>query len=81
MENNAQGVKDILLKIQYFAEFVEPILYKLEWTAGLWEESTGTIIIKRDQLYNIENYAGILLHEVAHAKSGASDVKLFIYGE
>ena len=41
---------------------------------GVWQESTGTIIIKRDQLKNIENYVGTLLHEVAHAVSGASDV-------
>ena len=41
---------------------------------GLWEPSTGTIIIKRDQLKNLRNYAGTLLHEIAHVKSGASDV-------
>jgi len=41
---------------------------------GVWEESTGTIIIKRDQLKNLENYCGTLLHEVAHALSGACDV-------
>jgi len=41
---------------------------------GVWEGSTGTIIIKRDQLKSIENYSGTLLHEVAHAVSGASDV-------
>ena len=41
---------------------------------GVWEESTRTIIIKRDQLKNIEKYCGTLLHEVAHAQSGADDV-------
>ncbi len=41
---------------------------------GVWEESTGIIIIKRDQLQNIENYSRTLLHEVAHALSGACDV-------
>lgn len=41
---------------------------------GLWEPSTGTIIIKRDQLKNLRNYAGTLLHEIAHVKSRASDV-------
>ncbi|MFA5364592.1 MAG: ATP-binding protein [Candidatus Bathyarchaeia archaeon] len=41
---------------------------------GVWEESTGTIIIKRTQLKTIEKYSGTLLHEVAHALSGASDV-------
>ncbi|MEE9594840.1 MAG: hypothetical protein V3V92_05510 [Candidatus Hydrothermarchaeales archaeon] len=41
---------------------------------GLWEGSTGMIIIKRDQLESFESYAGTLLHEVAHARSGADDV-------
>jgi len=41
---------------------------------GVWEESTGRVIIKRSQLRSIEGYAGTLLHEVAHAKSGTTDV-------
>ena len=42
--------------------------------SGLWEESTGRIIIKRDQLRSLKNYAGTLLHEITHAKSGALDI-------
>lgn len=42
--------------------------------SGLWEESTGRIIIKRGQLRSLKDYAGTLLHEIVHAKSGASDV-------
>ena len=41
---------------------------------GVWEESTGRIIIKRSELKSIEDYAGTLLHEVAHAISGTTDV-------
>jgi hypothetical protein len=41
---------------------------------GLWEERTGRIIIKRNTLSSIERYAGTLLHEIAHAISGADDV-------
>ena len=41
---------------------------------GLWEEKTGRIIIKRDQLRSVKNYARALLHEIAHVKSGASDI-------
>lgn len=41
---------------------------------GVWEFSTGVIIIKRDQLRNIESYSGTLIHEIAHATSGAADV-------
>ncbi|OGC88171.1 MAG: D-tyrosyl-tRNA deacylase [candidate division Zixibacteria bacterium RBG_16_48_11] len=42
--------------------------------AGLWEESTGRIIIKRSQLCSLRDYAGTLLHEVGHAQSGARDI-------
>ena len=41
---------------------------------GLWEVSTGRIIVKRSQLSSLATFAGTLLHEIAHAKSGLSDV-------
>jgi len=41
---------------------------------GLWEERTRRIVIKRDQLRSVKNYARTLLHEIAHVKSGASDI-------
>lgn len=39
---------------------------------GLWDETN--IIIKRTQLRSLEEYAGTLLHEIAHARSGAPDI-------
>jgi len=42
--------------------------------AGVWEPLFGRIIIKRTQLKSLELYANTLLHEAAHATSGASDV-------
>jgi len=39
---------------------------------GLWDPPN--IIIKRTQLRNLEEYAGTLLHEIAHARSGAPDI-------
>ncbi|HVB39385.1 MAG TPA: hypothetical protein VNE83_00690, partial [Terriglobales bacterium] len=41
---------------------------------GLWEAQTGRIIIKRSQLSSVAAFAGTLLHEIAHARSGCSDV-------
>jgi len=43
-------------------------------SSGLWDGTN--IIIKRDQLKNLKEYAGTLLHETAHALSGASDVSM-----
>lgn len=41
---------------------------------GIWEENSGRVIIKRTQLKNLKAFAGTLLHELAHATSGASDI-------
>lgn len=41
---------------------------------GLWDSSENRILIRRDQLENIEDFAGTLLHECAHASSEADDV-------
>lgn len=41
--------------------------------AGLWEPDEGRVVIKRSQLADLESYAGTLLHEAAHALSGADD--------
>ncbi len=41
---------------------------------GAWHEQTGEIVIRRDQLGSIEVYAGTLLHELTHARTGTFDV-------
>ena len=43
-------------------------------TLGLWIAGENKILIKRKQLKPLEQYAGTLLHECAHAISGADDV-------
>lgn len=48
--------------------------YSLRESEGLWDPVTGFIVIKRDQLRSLEKYAGTLLHELCHAKSGTSDI-------
>lgn len=40
---------------------------------GLWEEKQNRIIIHRPVLGNRAKFLGILLHELAHARSGCSD--------
>lgn len=43
-------------------------------TLGLWQPEEHRILIKRKQLRSFSEYAGTLLHECAHAISGAGDV-------
>jgi len=41
---------------------------------GLWEPEANRIIIKRDQLTSPKAFAGTILHEITHARSGEPDV-------
>jgi hypothetical protein len=43
-------------------------------TVGIWEPNTGSIIILRKMLNSVKDYAGTLIHEAIHAKSGAGDI-------
>ena len=61
-------VKDILI-----AETLYNANYRPD-VVGLWSQDKGRILIKRSQLKDFQSYAGTLLHECAHARSGASDV-------
>jgi len=42
-------------------------------TLGLWCPADGRIVVRRDALESFGRYAGVLLHETAHATSGAGD--------
>jgi len=68
------GGKPRKVKEIKISETMRPEAFSLKEASGLWEESTGRIIIKRDQLRSLKDYAGTLLHEIAHARSGASDI-------
>jgi hypothetical protein len=43
-------------------------------TEGVWDSDLGAIVIRRDRLSSRKDFAATLLHEVAHASSGAVDV-------
>jgi len=43
-------------------------------TEGLWDATSGSIVILRSQLGSMREFAGTLLHEIAHAKTGYADV-------
>lgn len=68
------GGKPRKVKAIKISETMRMESHSLREATGLWEESTGRIIIKRDQLRSLKDYTGTLLHEIAHAQSGASDI-------
>jgi hypothetical protein len=43
-------------------------------TFGLWDANGSRIIIRRSQLNSLSSFAGTLLHEITHARSGHADV-------
>ncbi len=66
LPNNVKHIKiSETMRMESFA-FVE--------AAGLWDPATSSIIIKRTELRSLEQFAGTLLHEIGHARSGASDI-------
>jgi hypothetical protein len=42
-------------------------------TEGVWDNSISAIVIKRSKLSSVLDYAATLLHEAAHAATGADD--------
>ena len=41
---------------------------------GFWEPATGRVIIHRSQLASLSRFAGTLLHELTHARTGFDDI-------
>lgn len=42
-------------------------------TEGVWDHDLNAIVIKRSNLSSLDRYAGVLLHEVAHATTNTVD--------
>jgi hypothetical protein len=68
------GGKPKIIKDVLISETMRMNMFSYRETAGIWEPGEQRIIIKRDQLKSLQSYAGTLLHETAHAVTGASDV-------
>ncbi|MGI8771931.1 MAG: hypothetical protein ACR2JE_10890 [Acidobacteriaceae bacterium] len=56
------------------SETMRPDLLTARETEGLWDPASSSIVIKRTQLKTLSAFAGTLLHEMAHARSGYGDV-------
>lgn len=63
------GVKEIKI-----SETMRPDFAGMPDPVGLWESDKKRIIIKRSQLRSLQTFAGTLLHELTHARTGFSDV-------
>jgi len=62
------NVKEILI-----SETMQKDDYTFRPAEGLWTHTNGRITIKRSVLNDEERFIAVLLHELAHATSGATD--------
>lgn len=62
-------VKDIKISTTMRKDF-----FATSETFGVWEPSASSIIILRKMLNSVRDYAGVLIHEAIHAKSGLDDI-------
>jgi hypothetical protein len=75
--NKIQIIYDILngkpwqVKEVLISETMQRDDFTFRPAAGLWDGNR--VIIKRNQLSNMADFTGTLIHEISHAKSGASD--------
>jgi hypothetical protein len=80
-ERKAWNLKDEVLSLVGVEHLIEEVRisetmrsFDDGWkTNGLWEPAERRIVIKRDVLNSKSGFIGILLHEAAHAKGGATD--------
>ncbi len=56
------------------SETMRPDFLTSNEAVGLWDPASSSIVIKRTQLAAFSSFAGTLLHEIAHARSGYGDV-------
>jgi hypothetical protein len=56
------------------SETMRPDFFTSAKVEGVWDPQTSSIVIIRSQLASLSRFAGTLLHEIAHAKSGYGDV-------
>lgn len=68
------GGKPEIIKEVKISETMKKDFGTFEDAEGVWEYANRRIIIQRKTLSSIGKFAGVLLHETAHAISGAPDV-------
>jgi hypothetical protein len=56
------------------SETMRPSIAEGMHPVGFWEPATGRVIVHRSQLQSVQAFAGTLLHELTHARTGAFDV-------
>lgn len=71
---DARGGRPTRVRDVRISETMRPEGHGYREAVGLWDTETGAIVIKRDQLQSLQAFAGTVIHEVAHADSGAPDI-------
>jgi hypothetical protein len=64
-----QNVREVLV-----SETMRPSVHEGLHPSGIWDPPTGRVIVHRPVLRDLRSFAGTVLHEFAHARSGYRDV-------
>jgi hypothetical protein len=64
-----QNVREVLV-----SETMRPSVREGLHPSGIWDPPTGRVIVHRPVLRDLRSFAGTVLHEFAHARSGYRDV-------
>jgi len=72
----ARGGRPTRVKDIRISETMRLMEGRYQEAVGVWDPAEGRIIVKRSQLHSLAAFAGTVLHELAHARSGAPDVSL-----
>lgn len=62
-------VKDVRVSRTMRADFVTGVD-----AVGLWDSESSCIVVRKDQLAELDTFAGTLLHEIVHVATGFDDV-------
>jgi hypothetical protein len=68
------GGRPVNIKAVLISETMRVETFSYHEAVGIWEPDKERIIIKREQLRRLDSFASTLLHETAHATSGATDI-------
>jgi len=56
------------------SETMRPSVKEGMHPAGLWDPANGWVIVHRPELRSVQDFAGTLLHELVHARTGSDDL-------
>jgi len=68
------GPRPAAFKELKISETMRPSVKEGMHPAGLWDPANGWVIVHRPELRSVADFAGTVLHELVHARTGYDDL-------